>query len=85
MNNLISLLEEADPPDLYGARRWYQKAADAGEASAMNNLGLVHEPNGPRNSSFCVTHRATAGSTRKTCFRDRLNLSWDGSTIRRQT
>jgi TPR repeat protein len=29
MYNLGSLLEEADPPDLAGARRWYQKAADA--------------------------------------------------------
>ncbi len=30
-----------DPPDLAGARRWYQKAADAGHTGAAFNLGLL--------------------------------------------
>jgi TPR repeat protein len=29
------------PPDLGQARHWYEKAAEAGEANAMVNLGLM--------------------------------------------
>gem|GEM_PF-3545559 len=30
-----------DPPDLDGARDWYQRAADAGNTDAMNNYGVL--------------------------------------------
>jgi TPR repeat protein len=41
MHNLAVLLEKLDPPDLDGARYWYQTAADAGLTDAMNNLGVL--------------------------------------------
>lgn len=31
-----------EPPDLPAARRWYQRAADAGHTSAMAGLGWVY-------------------------------------------
>jgi TPR repeat protein len=32
-----------EPPDLDAARRWFERAADAGNSDAMNNLGVLHE------------------------------------------
>jgi Trypsin-like peptidase domain/Sel1 repeat len=41
MFNLAVLLAGLEPPDLVGARGWYQRAAEAGNTNAMNNLGLL--------------------------------------------
>ncbi|WP_420116545.1 trypsin-like serine protease [Micromonospora sp.] len=41
MFNLGVLLVDQDPPDLAGARRWYEKAAAAGHTGAMSNLGVL--------------------------------------------
>ena len=32
---------ETDPPDLDGARRWYERAANAGHSGAMQALGVL--------------------------------------------
>ena len=40
MNNLGVLLKDSDPGQ---ARRWYEKAAEAGHADAMINLGALLE------------------------------------------
>jgi TPR repeat protein len=37
MINLRNLLRTADPPDLEGARHWYQKAADAGHSKTAGH------------------------------------------------
>jgi hypothetical protein len=49
MNNLGVLLEKADPPDLDGARRWYQEAANAGHIKAISNLRLLLKQRGEPN------------------------------------
>ena len=36
-------VELTDPPDLESARRWYQRAADAGDADAAENLRLLDD------------------------------------------
>jgi hypothetical protein len=36
------LTERFDPPDLDGARQWYEKAAAGGDSAAMFNLGYLH-------------------------------------------
>ena len=38
MNNLGVLLQDSDPDQ---ARDWYERAAQAGDATAMINLGLL--------------------------------------------
>jgi TPR repeat protein/DNA polymerase III delta prime subunit len=43
MFNFGVLLQTADPPDLDGARHWFQKAAEAGDMYAMNNLADLLE------------------------------------------
>jgi hypothetical protein len=37
MVNLADLLRVADPPDLEGARHWYQKAAAAGHSKTVSH------------------------------------------------
>jgi hypothetical protein len=43
MFDLGSWYEDSEHQDYAKAREWYQKAADAGYAAAMNNLGLLYE------------------------------------------
>jgi TPR repeat protein len=44
MFNLGLLLEDRDPVQ---ARRWYERAAEAGRTNAMNNLGLLLDDRDP--------------------------------------
>ena len=39
MNDLGDLCAKQTPPDLDGARRWWERAAGVGHADAMHNLG----------------------------------------------
>jgi TPR repeat protein len=39
----LLLANRLDPPDLDEARRWYLRAAQAGDADAMFNLGVLLE------------------------------------------
>lgn len=56
MYDLGVLLEEADPPDYPAARRWFEKAAEAGESAAFFRLGfLLSETLEPRDYAAAVS------------------------------
>lgn len=42
MVELGLLLTELQPPDLDAAQHWFERAADAGNANGMNNLGHLY-------------------------------------------
>ena len=60
MNNLGALLEDSDPGQ---ARRWYEKAAEAGHATAMFNLGGLLDDSDPGQARRWYEKAAEAGDT----------------------
>jgi TPR repeat protein len=65
MFNLALLLaNQLDPPDLAEARRWYEKAATAGNTEAMTNLGnlLANQLDPPDLAGARFWHEKAAGA-----------------------
>ena len=60
MNSLGLLLKDSDP-EL--ARRWFEKAAEAGNARAMNNLGALLKDSDPGQARRWYEKAAEAGHT----------------------
>lgn len=67
MVELGDLLSGKEPPDLEGARHWYEQAAGAGNTDAMNNLGhlLAYrlDPPNTDGARYWLAEAASAGDT----------------------
>jgi TPR repeat protein len=57
MNSLGVLLEDSDPEQ---ARRWLERAAEAGDADAMNRLGVLLEDSDPEQARHWLEQAAEA-------------------------